>query len=202
MPCHQDHTVLISLVQLFAPNFYSFFADALARLVIALDTLSVAERAAVRVALPSSGGVLRPFMWPLLELLGIRKTNSYPYPIRPFSATLTAVSAARLRVRRLLVVDWWSPTGSAVAPRGMLTADSAAADGANHAVEMAHLPARYALRMLRSTLRAALGVAASITFHAPSRVLVYLQRGGAAARRLGNEVQLLEALGPVHCMQL
>ena len=98
-------------LQIFAANFYSFFADALARLVIALDVSarhlsSLSSRVAssglessgvasgrvesgravspppkLRIALPADGARLRPWMWALLERVGISRENSFPYPV-------------------------------------------------------------------------------------------------------------------------
>ena len=76
--------VVISLAQLFSANFYSFLADCLSRLVVALDMTSSDRK--LRVALPADRSKLKPWMWALLERLGITKTNSFPYDIRPYEA--------------------------------------------------------------------------------------------------------------------
>ena len=79
-------------------------------------------------------------MWALLERLGIGRSGSFPYPIRPLtdSNSLKRAAAARVRAKRLLVVDWIAPPPSP----GLEAASVPAAD-------LAHLPARAALRLLR-----------------------------------------------------
>ena len=121
-----DDEIVLSLAQLFAANFYSFLADALARLVFALDALgglppaegqpdallegwaSEGRRPRLRVLLAADGASLKPWMWTLLERLGIDRAQSYPYPVRAYghAAELHKAAAARVRAARLLVVDW------------------------------------------------------------------------------------------------
>ena len=209
--------IVISLGQLFFANYYSFLADALARLVLARDALppsqaarlsltliltptplplptltptltpiltltqpypspspqpqpQPSQAARLRVILPTDRRQLRPFMWPLLHRLGVETTNSYPYPVRPRSAGAADVAAARLRARRLLVVDW----------------EASASDTRN---DTHHLPPRHALRTLRARLAAP---GAHLAWAAPRRRLVYLHRAAASLRVVRNEASLLE----------
>ena len=159
--------VVLSLVQLFAANYYSFVADALARLVTALDALTNDERRDLRVLLPASGGRLRGFMWPFLERLGIDKEHSYPYSIRDSSLNLEDAAAARAHVRRLIVIDW-SPHES------------------DQRADTGHLPPRTALRTLRERF-AAPGVHVAWARPHARTSLVYLQRCAAKIRRIQNE---------------
>ena len=98
--------------------------------------LGSAQAARLRVILPTDRRQLRPFMWPLLQRLGVETTNSYPYPVRPRSAGAADAAAARLRARRLLVIDWEAGVAS---------------DTRN---DTHHLPPRHALRTLRARLAA------------------------------------------------
>jgi hypothetical protein len=132
-----------------------------------LDALPPAERVGLRVAIPASRGSLRPFMWKLLERLGVDREGSFPYSIRDFSNNPVDAAAARLRVRRLIVADW-KP----------LPTDGRA--------DTNHLPARAALRVLRSRL-AAPGIHVAWARAADRTALVYLQRASSTIRRIRNE---------------
>ena len=129
------------------------------------------QAARLRVVLPTDRRQLRPFMWPLLHRLGVETTNSYPYPVRPRSAGAADAAAARLRARRLLVIDWEASVG---------------ADTRN---DTHHLPPRHALRTLRARLAAP---GAHLAWAAPRRRLVYLHRAAASLRVVRNEASLLE----------
>lgn len=165
--------VLISMAQIFAANYYSFTADALTRLVVALDALSHQERAQLRVAIPADRGKLRPFMWPLLEQLGLDKQRSFPYSVRDISHNPVDAAAARLRVRRLIVADW---------ERHPLDTRT----------DIAHLPAREALRTMRERL-ASPGIHVAWAHASERTTLVYLQRASAKIRRIRNEGICFEA---------
>ena len=99
----READVVLSLVQLFAANFYSFVADALARLAMAMHALDEPTRRALRVALPADGARLKPWMWALLERLHIDKAASFPYPIRAYAdrASLSRAAAARVHASTL-----------------------------------------------------------------------------------------------------
>ena len=201
----EGEEVVICLAQLFANgNFYSFFADALARLVVALDALPPNQK--LRVLVPADRGKLKPWMWSLLERVGVSKVNSFPYSIRPYAAAATGSGArhasARVHAARLLVVDWDAPPKSQAAggsteplsPSASLLADPGKDNGAAlppHDVDYAHLPPRAALRLLRARLAFP---GAHIAFAAPRRTVTYLQRAAAKSRKLANEAALLTAI--------
>eukprot|EP00967_Tisochrysis_lutea_P033116 scaffold39294_cov34-Tisochrysis_lutea.AAC.5 len=189
---------VVSLVQLFAPNFYSFTADALSRLNLILSGLSTTDREKLVVAIPSNGGRLRNFMWPLLSLFGINKGNSVPYPIRSVRQVVSTgvddASAPRLRAKRFLLLDF-VPVRS------------------DWRVDTAHLPSRYALRSLRESLLFHLGLSQSRDMDDDLRVdstagkvsqasegtqhrkrLLYIRRSTAAVRRISNEEAMLEMI--------
>ena len=110
-------------------------------------------------------------MWPLLHRLGVETATSSPSPVRPRSAGAADAAAARLRARRLLVIDWEASVG---------------ADTRN---DTHHLPPRHALRTLRARLAAP---GAHLAWAAPRRRLVYLHRAAASLRVVRNEASLLE----------
>ena len=216
-----EDVVVVCLAQLFGPNFYSFVADALARLVVALDVISADaahRRRKLVVAIPANGGKLKPWMWALLNRLGIDKTNSFPYSIRPYSGTGRGAQsggdaiamAARIHARKLLLVDW-AGEGSAESSAADDTATPAAngqgeacagterpalLDASAHrpppAADYAHLPARAALRLLRDRMAFP---GAHLAFSSQRRAIVYLQRAAASSRRIQNEPALLSAIG-------
>jgi hypothetical protein len=168
-------TVVVSLAQLFAANFYSFLADCIARLAVALEALPLDRT--LRVALPSDRSKLKPWMWAILERLGIGKHNSFPYDIWPYhGGALRRAKAVRLHAHRLLLIDWQDGPLETAARRS----------------DLAHLPSRAALRMLRERL-AFPGAHLAWSSLARTRV-VYLQRAAAATRRIANEPVLLTAL--------
>jgi tetratricopeptide (TPR) repeat protein/nucleotide-binding universal stress UspA family protein len=175
-----DDVLLLSLAQIFAANFYSFFADGLGRLVAALDALSDDERRRLRVAVPSDRGKLRGWMWPLLERLGVGRHNAWPFAVRPHFSGAAEMGAARMRVRRLVVVDW-APAADA---EGALAADAARND-------TAHLPTRHALTLLRDRFASP---GAHAGWATARRTMVYLGRAAASLRAVANEEALLEAL--------
>jgi len=186
----EEIELVLNLGQLFFANYYSFLADALSRLVVAWDALSPEQRDRTKVVLPTDRGALRPWMWPLLEMVGVSRANSYPYPVRPTLAGAADAAAARMRVRRLVVVDWEE------APHHPTL------DGRN---DTHHLPSRHALRLLRARLAppgaemawasAVAGAAAGAAWAPPRRrLLVYLHRAAARLRVVSNEAELIEAV--------
>ena len=169
---------VVSLVQLFAANFYSFLADSLARLVVALDAVPGDRR--LRIALPADRSKLKPWMWALLERVGVGKHNSFPYDVRRYDGGgLRRAKAVRLHASTLLLVDWQD-------------GDTHHASEVLKRNDLAHLPARAALRLLRERLAFP---GAHLAWASPAQVrVVYLQRAAAATRRIANEPALLSAL--------
>ena len=137
------------------------------RLVVTLDALPDHDRGQLRVAIPADRSQLRPFMWLLLERLGIDKAMSFPYPVRDITHNPHDAAAARLRVRRLVVADW-EPHATDVR------------------ADTAHLPARAALRAIRERL-AFPGIHIAWASASGRRTLVYLQRCSSTIRRIRNE---------------
>ena len=218
----EEEVVVVCLTQLFAANFYSFVADSLARLVVALDVIATTtsrsgRRRRLVIGLPADGGRLKPWMWSLLQRLGVGRHNSFPYSIRPYDGSgkgdgdgMKRAAAARVYAKRLLVVDWDVPPGPAAeaCTASEIWGDAAEActvsDGhattlltaAPHrpppAVDYAHLPSRAALRLLRSRLAFP---GAQLAYSSRRHTVVYLQRVAASTRRIADEAALLTALG-------
>jgi hypothetical protein len=138
----------------------------------------------------------------VLWRLGIDKSNSFPYPIRPINSGgkggtgMRQAAAARVYAKRLLIVDWETMStaehlekdggGSGGAASSVtlplhLLADAEEMSAASHddvsappppSVDYAHLPPRAALRLLRERLAFP---GAHIAWAAPRRLVVYLQ---------------------------
>ena len=165
-----EDVMVLSLAQIFSANYYSFLADALARLVVALDATAPdtpdTARTRLRIALPADSSKLKPWMWTLLERLGVGKELSFPYAVRPIrdSTSLKRAAAARVRAARLLVVDWL-PDDHDNGACYTSTTPSAAAD-------LAHLPSRAALRLLRERMAFP---GAHLAWSSPRHTIVYLQ---------------------------
>ena len=167
---------VVSLVQLFVANYYSFVCDAMSRLVVAKE-YAFRRNKTLRVIMPSNGGKLRQFMWPLLRRVGVGSrygTTVLQYDVLPTEARRSS-AWIRMRVNSLLVVDWPHRQGNRS--------------------DLHHLPTQFALSMLRERL-AFPGVhrlwALPPIQH--RKVVVYLRRHRAKQRHIANEAEFAKAL--------
>ena len=125
--------LVVSLVQLFVANYYSFVCDAMSRLVVAKE-YAFRRNKTLRVVMPSNGGELRQFMWPLLRRVGVGSrydTTVLQYDVLPTEERRSS-AWIRMRVDTLLVVDWSHRQGNRS--------------------DLHHLPTQFALSMLRERL--------------------------------------------------
>ena len=178
-----DNTRVLSsalwLNVVYAGSFFSFVPDQLVRLAVWLSH----RRDRIPLLLPSDAGRLKGFMYDWLSLFGTFEV--VPYDLQPESGH--GLSAPRFFVQDLHVVDWDAP------------------DGVETRSDTFLLPPRWALQQLRRLAFSSVlgtnfedldgsGLANAV---ARTRVLVWIQRTSASARRIVNEDSMLTALQQV-----
>eukprot|EP00041_Stephanoeca_diplocostata_P013767 m.243721 g.243721 ORF g.243721 m.243721 type:complete len:381 (+) comp19460_c0_seq2:645-1787(+) len=206
----------VVLVQLFAVGYYHFLLEVLPRLLIALgyipsattewaaharenssestDTYGLGIRDNAVVVVPTDGTHMHRFMSDLLDIVGITSDRIVPYSILQ---DRQAARTCRLTLQHAVYVDWVpraDNTDSLPTPGGAHVQGTPPSDPA-----ATHLPAPYALHVVRHALRPAL--ASEDAGSGPSVVAVWVQRRAAPTRRVVGEdgvIARLQASIPRH----
>ena len=179
-PVQLDAALL--LVFPFGPGYYHWLMDAMPRLVLALqhvaDVRSGVRGGRVKILVPSDHGHLHAFIGELLWLAGVGGQSVWHYDILPHGQGRDT-SCARVRVRRLHVVDWVREARDA-------------------RLDTHHLAPRHALQALRRALLARVlpsarepGAAAS---RGNRRLVLYVQRARVQDRVVKNESAIIAAV--------
>jgi hypothetical protein len=151
----------ILMTQLFAVGYYHFLLELVPRLLIAKQYARSAP-----LLVPSDGDRIHGFIKHILAILGYSEGMIVKYPVAPTGAP---AGFAKVRVQRLITVDW-VPHPSSVR------------------VDDAHLPPKYALNLVRDALQS------PIALHPQTQqqpMVIWIQRARAPSRRITNDGELV-----------